>query len=67
VPIHLRDTGGQASKRMGHGKDYLYSHEFPEAISGQEYLTSRSRSIPQDDRRRSRHRRASRALEETEG
>jgi putative ATPase len=39
VPIHLRDTGGQASKRMGHGKDYLYSHEFPEAISGQEYLT----------------------------
>jgi putative ATPase len=39
VPIHLRDTGGQASKRMGHGRDYLYSHEFPEAISGQEYLT----------------------------
>lgn len=39
VPIHLRDTGGQASKRMGHGKDYLYSHEFPEAISGQDYLT----------------------------
>jgi putative ATPase len=39
VPIHLRGTGGQASKRMGHGKDYLYSHEFPEAISGQEYLT----------------------------
>jgi len=39
VPIHLRDTGGPASKRMGHGRDYLYSHEFPEAISGQEYLT----------------------------
>ena len=38
VPIALRDTGGQASKRMGHGKGYLYSHEFPEAISGQEYL-----------------------------
>jgi putative ATPase len=38
VPVALRDTGGQASKRMGHGKGYLYSHEFPEAISGQEYL-----------------------------
>lgn len=38
VPIALRDTGGQASKRMGHGHGYRYSHEFPEAISGQEYL-----------------------------
>jgi putative ATPase len=38
VPIALRDTGGQASKRLGHGQGYLYSHEFPEAISGQEYL-----------------------------
>ena len=38
VPVHLRDSGGQASKRMGHGRDYLYSHEFPEAISGQDYV-----------------------------
>jgi putative ATPase len=38
VPVHLRDKGGQASKRMGHGEGYLYSHEFPGAISGQEYL-----------------------------
>jgi putative ATPase len=38
VPVHLRDKGGQASKRMGHGEGYLYSHEFPEAISGQEFL-----------------------------
>jgi putative ATPase len=34
----LRDKGGKASKRMGHGQGYLYSHEFPEAISGQEFL-----------------------------
>jgi putative ATPase len=39
VPVHLRDKGGQASKRMGHGRDYAYSHEFEEAISGQVYLT----------------------------
>jgi len=38
VPAHLRDSGGQASKRLGHGRDYLYSHEFPEAVSGQSYL-----------------------------
>jgi len=38
VPSALRDKGGQASKRMGHGRDYNYSHDFPEGISGQEYL-----------------------------
>lgn len=38
VPPYLRDKGGQASKRMGHGKGYLYSHDFPENISGQAYL-----------------------------
>ncbi|HTL67065.1 MAG TPA: replication-associated recombination protein A [Lacunisphaera sp.] len=38
VPLSLRDKGGQASKRAGHGKGYLYSHDFPEAISGQAYL-----------------------------
>jgi putative ATPase len=38
VPLYLRDKGGQASKRAGHGKGYLYSHEFPEAVSGQDYL-----------------------------
>ena len=38
VPEYLRDKGGQASKRMGQGKGYLYSHDFPEGISGQAYL-----------------------------
>jgi putative ATPase len=38
VPVQLRDSGGQASKRLAHGRDYLYSHEFAEAISGQDYL-----------------------------
>ena len=38
VPSHLRDKSGQASKRMGQGKGYEYSHEFPEAISGQDYM-----------------------------
>jgi putative ATPase len=38
IPMALRDKGGQASKRAGHGKGYLYSHDFPENISGQNYL-----------------------------
>jgi len=38
VPPALRDKGGQASKRMGHGKGYLYAHDFPENISGQAHL-----------------------------
>lgn len=38
IPNALRDKGGQASKRLGHGKDYLYAHDFPENITGQDYL-----------------------------
>jgi putative ATPase len=38
VPAHLRDKGGQANKRMGQGKGYRYSHDYPEAVSGQAYL-----------------------------
>ncbi len=38
VPAHLRDKGGQASKRMGQGRGYAYSHDYPEGISGQDYL-----------------------------
>jgi putative ATPase len=38
VPIHLRDSGGQASKRLGHGDGYLYSHDFEAGISGQEFM-----------------------------
>ena len=38
VPAHLRDKSGQANKRMGQGAGYLYSHDFPEAVSGQGYL-----------------------------
>lgn len=38
VPHWLRDASTQTQKAMGHGQGYLYSHSFPEAISGQEYL-----------------------------
>lgn len=38
VPTWLKDSHGKAAKALGLGKGYLYSHAFPEAISGQDYL-----------------------------
>ena len=38
VPIWLRDAHTKTNKTLGHGKDYLYSHEYPSGISGQEYM-----------------------------
>ena len=38
VPHHLRDAHHALAQQMGHGKDYHYSHDYPEAISGQEYM-----------------------------
>jgi putative ATPase len=38
VPLYLRDKTGAASKQAGHGKGYRYSHDYPEGVSGQEYL-----------------------------
>lgn len=38
VPVWLRDAHSKTSKALGHGRDYLYSHEYPSGISGQEYM-----------------------------
>jgi putative ATPase len=38
VPAALRDKGGKANKLLGHGKGYLYAHDFPENIAPQAYL-----------------------------
>ena len=38
VPIWLQDSHSKASKEMGQGQGYLYSHDFPEAISGQDFM-----------------------------
>ncbi|MFW5883239.1 MAG: replication-associated recombination protein A, partial [Verrucomicrobiota bacterium] len=38
VPLWLRDSHTKTNKSLGHGKGYRYSHDYPEAISGQEYL-----------------------------
>jgi putative ATPase len=38
IPSALRSKTGQANKRIGQGVGYQYSHEFPENISGDDYL-----------------------------
>lgn len=40
VPLWLRDAHTKLNKALGQGDGYRYSHEYPEAISGQEYMVS---------------------------
>jgi putative ATPase len=38
VPAHLRDASYRGAARLGHGKGYLYPHDFAEGIVAQQYL-----------------------------
>lgn len=38
VPLWLRDAHTKTNKALGHGVDYRYSHDYPQGISGQDYL-----------------------------
>ncbi|MGB2938894.1 MAG: replication-associated recombination protein A [Candidatus Dormiibacterota bacterium] len=40
-PPHLRDASYPGSKRLGHGKGYLYPHDYPDARVEQDYLPQR--------------------------
>jgi replication-associated recombination protein RarA len=37
VPDHLRDAHYPGAKRLGHGQGYVYPHDRPEGIVGQQY------------------------------
>jgi putative ATPase len=39
IPLALRDGHTKLNKSLGHGKEYLYSHDYPENITGQDYMT----------------------------
>ena len=39
VPLHLKDAHNATNQRLGQGGGYLYSHDYPEGISGQDYLS----------------------------
>ena len=38
VPLWLRDAHTKTNQSLGHGEGYLYSHDYPNGISGQEYM-----------------------------
>src|SRR5260221_5625138 len=37
VPAHLRDASYRGAARLGHGKGYLYPHDYPEGVVAQAY------------------------------
>jgi len=39
VPLHLKDSHTAVARSLGQGGGYLYGHDFPENISGQEHLS----------------------------
>jgi putative ATPase len=38
VPLWLRDAHTKTNKALGHGADYRYSHDYPQGVSGQDYM-----------------------------
>jgi len=38
IPIHLRDAHYKGAKQLGHGVDYHYPHDAPDAFIDQQYL-----------------------------
>jgi putative ATPase len=38
VPMHIRNAPTRLMKELGYGKDYRYAHDYPEAITHQEYF-----------------------------
>ena len=50
VPLHLRGTGYSGAKRLGHGKDYEYSHDHEDAYVPQAYLPEGRRYYEPSDR-----------------
>ena len=36
--MHLRDAHNAFNKKLGNGADYIYNHDCPNHISGQDYM-----------------------------
>ena len=50
VPKHLKDTHYAGSKRLGHGTEYKYAHDFPGGFVRQDYLGVDKRYYEPTDR-----------------
>jgi putative ATPase len=46
VPLHLRSSAYPGGKGMGHGKDYIYPHDFPGHYVEQDYLPEGVQGLP---------------------
>jgi len=46
VPRHLRDSHYPGGKAMGHGKEYLYPHDFPGNYVAQSYMPPEVEGLP---------------------
>ena len=46
VPLHLRSSAYPGGKGMGHGKDYIYPHDFPGHYVEQDYLPEGVHGLP---------------------
>jgi len=46
VPMHLRSASYPGAARLGHGKGYLYPHDFPGHVVRQDYLPPGAKSGP---------------------
>ena len=46
VPVHLRDANYPGAKKLGHGRGYLYPHDYPGHHVEQEYLPEGAASGP---------------------
>ena len=38
IPDHLKDSHYSGAKKLGHGRDYLYPHNYPNHYIDQDYL-----------------------------
>ncbi|MDO4569930.1 MAG: replication-associated recombination protein A [Planctomycetia bacterium] len=50
VPKHLRDAHYSQAQSLGHGIDYKYAHDYPDAIAPQDYLGVERRYYQPTDR-----------------
>ncbi len=44
VPVHLRDASYKGAKELGHGKGYLYPHDYADNFIKQEYVPKSTKS-----------------------
>jgi len=46
VPLHLRSAAYPGGKKMGHGRDYIYPHDYPGHWVPQQYLPEGVQGLP---------------------